>query len=174
MAVWELSDQAQFPAHRRSVTGERRQQQIGAPFQARDILLLHAHQLRHALLSQVLGVPQIAQRHLLLNQLCGARSNGCARIRTHTGPGHSLPYASLCDVVSDDRFGTSFALIFYHQVVHVRGRNLGPVVDAIDAQRATLLTAYEPQAHDAPGEGTAVIEAVECEGSVGMNSEVRV
>lgn len=86
------------------------------------------------------------------------------RIKTHAGPGHSLPYASLCDVVSDDRFGASFALIFYHQVVQVRGRNLRPVVEAINSQMAAVLTAYDPQAFDAPQEGEAVIERVEFEG----------
>lgn len=83
------------------------------------------------------------------------------RIRTHVGPGHSLPYSALADVVSDDRFGASFALIFYHQVVQVRGRNLGPVVEAINSQMAAGLTAYDPQAFDAPQTGDPVIEEVE-------------
>jgi hypothetical protein len=49
-------------------------------------------------------------------------------------------------------------------VVHVSGRNLAAVVDAINDARCTIITAYDAQMFDAPAEGEAVIEQVEFEG----------
>ncbi len=83
------------------------------------------------------------------------------RIRTHTGPGHSLPYGGLLDVITDDEFGKSLALVYHHQVVKVTGHHLSAVADAISDHRAAVMTAYDPKAFHAPQEGEAVIESVE-------------
>jgi hypothetical protein len=90
------------------------------------------------------------------------------RIRCHAGPGHSLPYTALLDIITDDRFAASFALVFHHQVVHVSGRNLGAVVDAISDHRAAVIRVFDGQVFDIPTEGDAVIEGVEFEGGVAM------
>jgi hypothetical protein len=76
------------------------------------------------------------------------------RIRTHTGPGHSLPYGGLLDVITDDEFGKSLALVYHHQVVKVTGHHLGAVADAINDHRAAVMTAYNPQAFHVPQNGT--------------------
>jgi hypothetical protein len=66
--------------------------------------------------------------------------------------------------VFDEEHPVIFTLLFHHLAVHVTGRNLGPVVDAIDQHRAASIHTYHPHKHDAPAEGAAVIEAVEFEG----------
>ncbi len=86
------------------------------------------------------------------------------RIRCHDAPGRSPPYTALLDIVFNEQFPGIFSLLFHHQVVHVTGRNLGPVVDAINDHRAECISTYDPQAQDVPAEGGAVIEAVEFEG----------
>jgi hypothetical protein len=90
------------------------------------------------------------------------------RIRCHTQPGHSLPYSALLDVIIDEQFGGCFSLVFHHQVVHVTGRYLVPVAEAISDQRAAVLTLFDAQRFDIPASDAPVIEGVEFEGGAVM------
>jgi hypothetical protein len=80
-------------------------------------------------------------------------------------------YTALLDIVFNEQFPNCFALVLHYMVVHVRGRNLGPLVDAINDHRAASISTYDSQAYDAPADDTAVIEGMEVEGSLRFNGE---
>jgi hypothetical protein len=77
-------------------------------------------------------------------------------------------YTALLDIVFNEQWPGIFSLVFHYMVVHVTGRNLGPVVDAINDHRAASISTYDPQAQDAPAEGVAVIDGVEFEGGTSI------
>lgn len=65
------------------------------------------------------------------------------KIRRATEPTRSPGYAYLLDVVYDGPFGTSFTLVFTFLMVFVRGRNLQPVIAALEMNTADFIQEFD-------------------------------
>lgn len=84
------------------------------------------------------------------------------RIRRALAPTRSPGYTYLLDVVYDGSYGTNFVLVFTFLMVMVRGRNLQPVVAALESGMADYIQEFDPDRWAMPGDpGAAVIESIE-------------
>src|ERR1022692_3425316 len=71
-AVGEFSDKRQAPAHGRDGLPERGEQQVAALFEPRNTVLGDPESFSQPDLRELARVPQLAQGHLLRDQLSGA------------------------------------------------------------------------------------------------------
>lgn len=77
-------------------------------------------------------------------------------------PTRSPAYHLLLDVIYDGGFGTNFALLYNFLMVNVTGRNLQPVVLAIETGTADFIQEFDPAKWDKPTDPSApFIEAME-------------
>ena len=84
------------------------------------------------------------------------------RIRRAMAPTRAPGYAYLLDVVYDGPYGTNFVLVFTFMVVLVRGRNLQPVVAALEGGMAEFIQEFDPDRWKAPADPNApFIESIE-------------
>ena len=82
-------------------------------------------------------------------------------IRRWSGACHSVAYGLLADIIFDMNHDGMFILAFNILAVTVTGRNLAPVVHAIDHGRARGITEFAKQAYDIPGGAEPFIERIE-------------
>jgi hypothetical protein len=70
--------------------------------------------------------------------------DGAFRMVIECGPDkeHAPLYQYLLDVGSDGRHGTYVILAYTFMMVHIRGRNLGPMVTAIRGHYATVIRKF--------------------------------
>lgn len=87
-------------------------------------------------------------------------------IKPRNGPIRMPGYATLLDIIATP-CGTGVTLIHTHLAVEVTGRNLMAVALAVGRHRAAVLTEYDPEAFNAPGEEEPVIEAVKMDVAAG-------
>lgn len=84
------------------------------------------------------------------------------RIRRAMAPTRSPGYAYLLDVVYDGPYGTNFVLVFTFMVVLVRGRNLQPVVAALEGGMADFIQEFDADRWKVPTDPKApFIESIE-------------
>lgn len=84
------------------------------------------------------------------------------RIRRALAPTRSPGYTYLLDVVYDGSYGTNFVLVFTFLMVLVRGRNLQPVVSALENGMADFIQEFDSDRWQKPGDDSApVIESIE-------------
>jgi hypothetical protein len=93
-------------------------------------------------------------------------------IQCSNGPSHSPAYPLLVNVIFDRRFGGSFVLVYNFMAVIVTGRNLGPMVHAINKHRCTAITEYDPQAFEHPPGDAPVIERIEVQAGAAMGEQI--
>jgi hypothetical protein len=83
------------------------------------------------------------------------------KIRRSNDPTRSPGYAYLLDVVYDGQFGTQFILVFTFMMVFVRGRNLQPVITAIEMNTADFIQEFDPSKWQTPKDDKApIIESI--------------
>ena len=82
--------------------------------------------------------------------------------RPQTAATRSPDYAFLQDVVFDDVFWESAALVYSFMIVEIHGRNLQPVIEALAARKCSWVQQHNPKLHDpVPDDGkTPVITAI--------------
>ena len=84
------------------------------------------------------------------------------RIRRAMAPTRSPGYAYLLDVVYDGPYGTNFVLVFTFMIVLVRGRNLQPVVAALESAMADFIQEFDADRWKVPTDPKApFIESIE-------------
>lgn len=84
------------------------------------------------------------------------------RIRRAMAPTRSPGYAFLLDVTSDGPFGTNFVLVFTFMSVLVRGKNLLPVISALESGRADFIQEFHPDLWAKPTDSSVpLIESIE-------------
>ena len=84
------------------------------------------------------------------------------RIRSVMAPTHSPGYLYLRDVAYNGEFGTNFALDFTFMMVLVRGRNLQPVVSALESGMADFIQEFDAKKWAKPTDpATPVIDSIE-------------
>jgi hypothetical protein len=84
------------------------------------------------------------------------------RIRRVNHPTRAPGYDYLLDPMYDEPYGTNFVLHFTFMTVLVRGRNLLPVVTAIELGTADYIQQFDPARWPKPKEEKApVIESIE-------------
>jgi hypothetical protein len=82
-------------------------------------------------------------------------------IRRAAEPSRYPAYHSLLDM-SDDRFhNAAFTLIYTFQAVTVKGRNLAPIVHAINFGECARITEFNTREYDKPDAGEPLIESIE-------------
>jgi hypothetical protein len=85
------------------------------------------------------------------------------RIRPAMAPWHAYYYEHLLDVSCDGNFGTNFVLYFTTATVLVRGRNLLPIIAALENGNADFIQEFHPAVWEKPADGTPIIESLEIE-----------
>ncbi len=94
----------------------------------------------------------------------GAKDNvDRLRIRRVTPPTRAPGYAYLLDIASDGESGTSFVLVYTFLLVIVRGRNLQPIIMAVESGTADFLQQYDPERWAKPDANVPIIESIEVE-----------
>jgi hypothetical protein len=84
------------------------------------------------------------------------------RIRRAMAPTRSPGYAYLLDVVYDGPYGTNFVLVYTFLMVLVRGKNLQPVIAALEGGMADFIQEFDPDRWARPTDPAApVIESIE-------------
>lgn len=84
------------------------------------------------------------------------------RIRRAMAPTRSPGYAYLLDVVYDGPYGTNFVLVYTFLMVLVRGKNLQPVIAALEGGMADFIQEFDPDRWARPADPNApVIESIE-------------
>jgi hypothetical protein len=84
------------------------------------------------------------------------------KIRRANDPTRSPGYAYLLDVVYDGTYGTNFVLVYTFMMVLVRGRNLQPVVMALEMGTADFIQEFDPERWEKPKDDKApFIESIE-------------
>jgi hypothetical protein len=84
------------------------------------------------------------------------------RIRRANDPTRSPGYNYLLDVVYDGEFGTNFTLVYTFLMVLVRGRNLQPVVMALEMGTADFIQEFDPDRWQMPKDEKApFIESID-------------
>ena len=84
------------------------------------------------------------------------------RIRRASAPTRAPGYTYLLDVVYDGSYGTNFVLVFTFLMVMVRGRNLQPVIAALENGMADFIQEFDSDRWQRPrDETTPFIESVE-------------
>lgn len=84
------------------------------------------------------------------------------RIRRAMAPTRAPGYAYLLDVVYDGPYGTNFVLVYTFLMVLVRGKNLQPVIAALEGGMADFIQEFDPDRWARPADPAApVIESIE-------------
>jgi len=84
------------------------------------------------------------------------------KIRRKADPTRSPGYAYLLDVVYDGTFGTNFVLVYTFMMVLVRGKNLQPVIMALEMSTAEFIQEFDPDKWEKPkDEKVPFIESIE-------------
>lgn len=66
-----------------------------------------------------------------------------------------MHYGYLLRIVEDGLYGTELALVFTFSVVVIKGRNLQPIAEAIDAEACEFIQQYDPARWQTPTDATA-------------------
>jgi len=72
------------------------------------------------------------------------------KIRRASAPTRSPGYAYLLDLAYDGTFGTNFVLVYTFMMVMVRGRNLQPIIMALETGTADFIQEFDPDRWDKP------------------------
>jgi hypothetical protein len=84
------------------------------------------------------------------------------KIRRANAPARAPGYAYLLDVISETPYGTRFALLFTFMVVTVRGKNLLPIVLALESGTAEFIQEFDGDHCQQPKDKSApFIESIE-------------
>ncbi|MDB6025862.1 MAG: hypothetical protein JWM68_2085 [Verrucomicrobiales bacterium] len=84
------------------------------------------------------------------------------RIRRANDPTRTPHYQWLLDITHDEIFGENFVLVFTFIMVLVRGKNLKPVVDALEKGMASYIQEFDPDRWDKPTDDKApFIQSIE-------------
>ncbi len=84
------------------------------------------------------------------------------KIRRASAPARAPGYAYLLDLAHDGAFGTNFVLVYTFMIVLARGRNLQPVIMALESGTAEFLQEFDPKRWEKPADPkTPVIESIE-------------
>jgi hypothetical protein len=83
------------------------------------------------------------------------------RIRRASAPTRSPGYAYLLDVVYDGSYGTNFVLVYTFLMVMVRGKNLQPLIMALELGTADFLQEFDPEKWEKPASDVPFIESIE-------------
>ena len=84
------------------------------------------------------------------------------RIRRAFAPTRSPGYCYLLGVAYDGSFGTNFVLVYTFIMVMVRGKNLQPVIMALETGTADFIQEFDPDRWPKPTDATApFIESIE-------------
>jgi hypothetical protein len=84
------------------------------------------------------------------------------QIRRAFGPTHSPSYGYLLDISYDGDYGTNFVLTYsFAMMVQVRGRNLQPVVSAIEQGFCRFIQQFDPDEHALPADDQPLIEKLD-------------
>ncbi|HEY3862534.1 MAG TPA: hypothetical protein VGO59_11655 [Verrucomicrobiae bacterium] len=84
------------------------------------------------------------------------------KIRRANNPTRAPGYAHLLEVVYDGTFGTNFVLVYTFLMVMVRGRNLQPVIMALEMSNADFIQEFDPDKWEKPKDEKApFIESIE-------------
>lgn len=84
------------------------------------------------------------------------------KIRRANDPTRSPGYVHLLDVVYDGSFGTNFVLVYTFVMVLVRGRNLQPIVMALELSTADFIQEFDSERWAMPkDENAPFIESIE-------------
>lgn len=84
------------------------------------------------------------------------------RIRRAMAPTRAPGYAYLLDIAYDGPFGTNIVLVYTFLMVMVRGRNLQPVIMALETNTADFIQEYDPDKWPKPTDPKApFIESIE-------------
>lgn len=84
------------------------------------------------------------------------------RIRRANAPTRTPQYQWLLDITHDELFGESFVLVFTFIMVMVRGKNLKPVVDALEMGTASFIQEFDPDRWEKPTDPKApFIQSIE-------------
>lgn len=66
-----------------------------------------------------------------------------------------INYGYLLRIVEDGIYGTEIALVFTFSVIVIKGRNLQPIAEAIDAECCEFVQQYDPTRWNKPTDATA-------------------
>lgn len=84
------------------------------------------------------------------------------RIRRASAPTHAPGYPYLLDVVYDGPYGTSIVLVYTFLMVVVRGRNLQPLIPALEGGVTDFIQEFDPEIWRKPTEEKAtLIESIQ-------------
>ena len=83
------------------------------------------------------------------------------KVRRASAPTRSPGYAYLLDIAYDGPFGTNFVLVFTFLMVLVRGKNLQPIITAVETGTADFIQEFDPDQWERPGDGVPFIESIE-------------
>lgn len=84
------------------------------------------------------------------------------KIRRANDPTRSPGYNYLLDVVYDGAFGTNFVLVYTYMMVMVRGKNLQPVITAVEMSTADFIQEFDSDRWQKPKDAKApFIESIE-------------
>jgi hypothetical protein len=93
-------------------------------------------------------------------------------IQCATGASHAPLYNLLMDVIHDRQFAASFVLVYNFMAITVIGRNLTPVIYAINHHRCGIITEYAAQAYDLPPADAPVITSITVEAAAVMSEQI--
>jgi hypothetical protein len=85
---------------------------------------------------------------------------GRLHIMRGAGPSRFPGYHYLLDISFDHHLQSAFTLIYTFMIVEVTGRNLGPVVHAINFGNCERIREYHPRLYDPPAQGEPFIEKI--------------
>jgi len=76
------------------------------------------------------------------------------------GPSRFPGYHYLLDISYDHHLQSAFTLIYTFMIVEVTGRNLGPIVHAVNFGNCERIREYHPKLYDPPAQGEPLIEKI--------------
>lgn len=77
------------------------------------------------------------------------------------GPSRFPSYHYLLDISYDHHLQSAFTLIYTFMIVEVTGRNLGPIVHALNFGTCERMREYHPKLYDPPVRGEPFIEKIQ-------------
>ena len=83
------------------------------------------------------------------------------QIRRAIGLTHSAAYSSLLDVCYDGFHGTELVLIYSFMQVKIKGKNLQPLISAIEKHECVAIRDYHPQFFTPAKPHEAIIDSIE-------------
>jgi len=91
------------------------------------------------------------------------------QIRCAMQPTHAPGYSYLMNVIYDGPYGTNFVLVFHFMSVLVRGKNLQPVIAALESGSAEFIQEFDDQIWEAPKDEKApVITSIQIEANASV------